>query len=981
MDGYITGDPTKSALSVLNEVISRQGRRIRAGANKPIRLDDPGLVRVVASGHVNLFLVQTKDSHIQGTRFHMARINAGHCLFGFPPDEAAESFVLAVPGPQTDLFELPVKVFDDLLKQPQFPAILGKLFDAWVVDLSAEPAADRPIPFSDTHLQTGDETPLQDGQLVHSDAGSFWMTQIEGTTRFMGMEELPLVQPGQTVPICPGSWLVSVGSGRIRVKPFIEHLQYQSDIWTDLGDFQRLMQAVAAYRQRQIEGRQTSLFAQTMDAAGRERDAALADMRNVLVTGEEEPEEKVSGDPLFKSCRIIGDRLGITLREPPSYTLKKLEPVHAIAETSKVGIREVALKGKWWKQDLGPLLAFMAEDGRPVALVDRKPGRYQLHDPSFGTKTDLTEKLAAKLKPKAWMFIRPFPHKPLSGLDLVKFGMRGCGKDVAQTFLMAVAAGLLSLVTPLAVSMLFDQVIPSQDQNQLVKLVAVLSVAFIAVSLFQLVQVFAQVRVEGKMVWSLQCAMWDRILALPVTFFRQFSAGDLANRSMGVDRIRQVVSGTAMTTVVTAVFSGLQLGLLFYFSAELAVVAILLGLILSIVPAVCLFMQTGYQISVYQIMGRIQGFTVQILSGIAKLRVHAAEDRAFNMWAEQFALQRTGSLRSGRINNLLVAYSQSFGLVGTLVILVWIFWTNDRALETMSSGSFLAFVSAFTIVLTSAHTMLLTLYPLVSVRSLYRRTRPILQTLPEAPPGKADPGELKGGVEFNQVCFRYQRGGPLVIKNMSLAVNPRELVALVGPSGSGKTTVMRLLLGFELPESGSIQFDRQALHQLDVQAVRRQIGVVLQNSTLMAGTIFENIIGSAPLTMDDAWEAVRKVDLEQEIKRMPMGMYTIIGEGGEGLSGGERQRLLMARALVRRPRLLFLDEATSALDNQSQAWVGENLESLKITRIVIAQRLSTTRKADRICVVVDGRIVETGTFDQLMSKGKVFPLLAKRQLA
>lgn len=981
MDGYVSNDPSTSAMQALNEILSRQGKKIRAGGNSPITLDDPGVIRVVASGQVNLFLVRPEDDEMTGTRFHMAGVKAGHGFLGFPRDEGEEAYVLAVPAGQTVLLELPLKIFDDLLKRPTFVPLIGQFIEAWVMDLTTHLGTLRPVPLTGSHGIVVGEASFREGDILHSDQGVFWVTLLEGSARFMGLQETPPLQPGNTVPMCPSSWLESVGSGRVLAEPIIDRIQAGSDIWTDLAYFQRLVLSLTDCLCRQEEERRDNQFKRSIHTAGRERDAALAAMRNVLVGEKEDYEKKEPGDPLFKACQIIGTKMGIELREPQPYTLKRLEPLHAISEASKVSIREVTLKNDWWNKDLGPLLGFMEEDDRPVALLDSEPGKYDLHDPTLGTIKSLTGARAAEVRPKAWMFVRPFPHKAMSGLDLIKFGLRGCGKDITRTLLMAIAAGMLSLVTPLAVSMLFDEVIPSQDQGQLLKLVSVLFVAFISVSLFQLVQVLAQVRVEGKMVWSLQCAMWDRIMALPVTFFRQFSSGDLANRSVGVDRIRQVIAGTALTTVVTAVFSGLQLGLLFYFSAELAVVAILLGVLLSVLPAVSLFLQSGYQTSTYRIMGRIQGFTVQVLSGISKLRVHAAEDRAFNKWAEQYAAQRASSLRSGRMTNLLAAYSQSFGLVGTLVILTWIFWTNDRALETMSSGSFLAFVSAFTIVLTSAHTMLVTLYPLLSVRALYRRTKPILQTLPESPPGKADPGELQGAVEFSQLCFRYQRGGPLVIKNMSLVIRPREFVALVGPSGSGKTTVMRLLLGFEHPESGSILFDRQALNQLDVQAVRRQIGVVLQNSTLMAGTIYDNIIGSAPLTLNDAWEAVRKVDLEEEIARMPMGMHTIIGEDGEGLSGGERQRLLMARALVRRPRLLFFDEATSALDNQSQAWVGKNLEALNITRLVIAQRLSTTRKADRICVVVDGRIVETGSFDLLMSKGKVFPVLAQRQLA
>lgn len=967
---------------MLNQVIAREGRRIKGSARDPIRLEYPEVVYVVASGHVDLFLVKAGDSDREGMRFHMARVNAGHGLFGFPRvAEKRDAVILAVPGQGTVLIQLSFVTVESLTQRPEFTQLMGQFLDAWVGDLSAELAASLHDPQASFRMKAAERTDLKDGDLVQPAEGVLWITQLEGTSRLMGDADFPLITAGQTVPISSVAWLVSEGPGQISAETSESRIKNHQDLRKDLASFHSLMSDVMMCRLGRIEQRQTRQLSDSMEADANRREAVLSSLRKVLVKERDEFGEQLPTDLLLQTCRMIGNHMGIAIRAPHTDSVNRMQPLQAIAEASKISIREVILKGNWWAQDLGSLLGFMAEDNRPVALLDKKPGTYVLYDLSNGTKTHLTAECASRLNTKAWMFVRPFPHKPLAARDVMRFGLQGCRKDIVRTLLMAIAAGMLSLATPLATSMLFDQIIPSENHSQLLRLVAVLSVAFVSLTLFQLVQALAQIRVESKTVWSLQCAIWDRILALPVPFFRQFSAGDLANRSMSMDRIRQIVSGTALTTIVTGVFSGLQLGLLFYYSVELAMVAVVLGMVLAIVPAVCLFMQHGYQTSLYQIIGRIQGVGVQLLGGIPKLRVHAAEERAFDMWAALFAQQRAISFRSGRLNNLLVAYSQSFGLVGTLVILVWIFWTDDRALQTMSAGGFLAFVSAFTIVLTSAHSMLLTLYPLVSVKSLFRRTQPILQTLPEAPAGKAYPGELHGHVELSQVSFRYQRGGPLVVKGLSLQVKPGEFLALVGPSGSGKSTLLRLLLGFEQPESGSILYDRQALNQLDVQAVRRQIGVVLQNSTLMAGSIFENIVGSAPLTVDDAWEAVRKVDLEDAIKTMPMGIYTIIGEGGAGLSGGERQRLLMARALVRRPRLLFFDEATSALDNQSQAWVSKNLEGLGITRVVIAQRLSTTRHADRICVVVDGRIVEIGSFDLLMSKGKVFPILAKRQLS
>jgi ABC-type bacteriocin/lantibiotic exporter with double-glycine peptidase domain len=269
---------------------------------------------------------------------------------------------------------------------------------------------------------------------------------------------------------------------------------------------------------------------------------------------------------------------------------------------------------------------------------------------------------------------------------------------------------------------------------------------------------------------------------------------------------------------------------------------------------------------------------------------------------------------------------------------------------------------------------------MMQVKPIYERTKPILKALPEVNNTASYPGELTGHIEISQVSFRYNPAGPLIIKNFSLEIMPREFVALVGPSGSGKSTLLRLLLGFEEPETGAILYDGRDLTKLDVKAVRRQIGVALQNGILFSGSIFENIAGSSPLTLNEAWEAARMAQLEDDIKDMPMGMNTVIGEGGEGLSGGQRQRLLIARAIVRHPRMLFFDEATSALDNERQELVSKSIEKLEAARLVLAHRLSTIKNAHKICVIVDGEMAELGNYDELMSKGGVFANLAKRQI-
>jgi len=269
----------------------------------------------------------------------------------------------------------------------------------------------------------------------------------------------------------------------------------------------------------------------------------------------------------------------------------------------------------------------------------------------------------------------------------------------------------------------------------------------------------------------------------------------------------------------------------------------------------------------------------------------------------------------------------------------------------------------------------------ITIIPTYERTKPILDAKPEWSYGQNHPGQLSGRIEISHVNFRYKDGSPQILSDVCINAEPGEFIALVGPSGSGKSTIFRLLIGFEIPESGSIYYDGQALADLDLQALRRQIGVVLQDGKLLSGSIYQNIVGASGLSMADAWEAARCAALDKDIEAMPMGMHTVIGEGGSGISGGQKQRLLIARAIIRKPRILLFDEATSALDNEAQAAVSESLEGLQATRIVIAHRLSTIRNADRIYVLVGGKVVESGQYDNLVSRKGVFSDLVKRQLA
>ena len=266
------------------------------------------------------------------------------------------------------------------------------------------------------------------------------------------------------------------------------------------------------------------------------------------------------------------------------------------------------------------------------------------------------------------------------------------------------------------------------------------------------------------------------------------------------------------------------------------------------------------------------------------------------------------------------------------------------------------------------------------IKPILETVQPFFNTVPEISEGKEVITRLSGGIELTNVSFRYNENMPLILDNMSLKIRPGQYVAIVGKTGCGKSTLMRLLLGFEKPQKGAVYYDGRDIERIDLKSLRRRIGVVMQNGKLFSGDIYSNIVISAPwLTQSDAWDAAEKAGIAEDIRRMPMGMNTIISEGSGGISGGQRQRLMIARAIAPKPKILMLDEATSALDNLTQKRVSESLDSLKCTRIVIAHRLSTIKQCDRILVLDGGKITEDGTYDELIAQNGVFAELVERQ--
>ncbi len=692
------------------------------------------------------------------------------------------------------------------------------------------------------------------------------------------------------------------------------------------------------------------------------------------------PSDRLPHDsPLVRACQEIGGWLGFSIA---THWRERADtpPVTALAQESGIRYRTVRLRGQALVVGSEPLLVFRRRDQAPAALLPRRGRRgYWHYDPQTRTRRPLDPTTATDLNPLAFMFYRTFPRKVLSLREVLRFGLKGTQRAWLMIVASCVASGLLALVLPIATAVLFDSTIPHARRDELLIVGAMLIASALAIALFTVARGMAVLQLQGRLSLTLDAALWDRLLNLPLQFFRHYTAGDLAQRGLAFSRMHATLTASALNALLYGTFSLCSAAVLVYFSPALAGVAALLALIAVLVTIAATMAWGRRQPEPTAIAGGLTGMVVEWLRGLPKLRAAGVEARAFDRWAHAFAAKKQADFAARRITIWLTTFDAVYFVACTAIIFAANVWLQDARGHAVSTGKFIAFVTAFGQCIAGVLALSRTLANAGSSASLYWRAAPILRTVPEAAQQSSDV-ELNGAIAVRHLSFRYRPDAPLVLRDVSFQIAPGQFVAIVGPSGCGKSTLLRLLLGFETPESGSIHYDGIDLATLDAHAVRRQIGVVLQSGGLLAGTIKDNICGMARLNLEDVWDAARLVGLDDVIRALPMGMQTTVLPDGTGLSGGQRQRLLIARAVARKSRLLMFDEATSALDNRTQALVSERIERLCATRLVIAHRLTTILEADCILVMDHGRIVQAGTYDQLMREVGLFRRLAQRQM-
>ena len=637
--------------------------------------------------------------------------------------------------------------------------------------------------------------------------------------------------------------------------------------------------------------------------------------------------------------------------------------------------RSVTLDKGWYHHAVGAMLGTLKEDGSAVALLPGKLSGYRLVDIKTGRQIKMNRKNEQLLDKEAVCFYEPLPQKALTMGDLLKFMVQQLSvSDIVLYLVLMGLSAALGLLSPLFTRWLFSDVLESGSLQVLLSL-AVFMVCFSVSQLcFGAYQGLINSRIGIKQNIAVQAAVMNRMMSLPPTFFRQYSAGELSQRSSYVQSLCSTLFNTIGMTGLTSLFSLIYIGQIFVFAPSLVIPSLIITIATIVLSLITTFAQMKITREKMELSAKTSGLTYSTITGIQKIKLAGAEKRMFSRWARQYAKEAQLAYNPPTFLKLSGTLSLALSLIGTLVL--YAIAINSR----ISVADYYAFNTAYGMVSGAFMSVVSIAVTVANIRPTLEMARPIMEAEPETHGEKENVAELRGNIELSHVSFRYDESMPNVIDDLSLKIKSGEYLAIVGSTGCGKSTLMRLLLGFETPQKGSIFFDNKDIARIDLESLRQKIGSVMQDGKLFLGDIYSNIVITAPqLTMDAAWEAAEIASIADDIRAMPMGMHTIICEGQGGISGGQRQRLMIARAVAPKPKILMFDEATSALDNITQKKVSEAIDSLKCTRIVIAHRLSTIQHADRIIYLDGGKIVEEGTYEELIAKNGLFAALVERQ--
>ncbi|MXW91667.1 MAG: ATP-binding cassette domain-containing protein, partial [Rhodospirillaceae bacterium] len=949
-------------------------------------LDDPDSVWFIDRGAVNLFLVEFRDGVEQAAPQHLLRREAGRLLPGVAPDRRDSEddttlSLIAKGSPGTLLKRLPASLLSEV-----DPAELAEQTDTWLTAITGTLSrfASR-LPRPTALAEPGLTQTLAAGTLSVR-RGVVWVSEPpRGASLYMDIVDQAELAEARgphepAIALTRTSWLTLFDETTLAGES-TETLAQQGRLLPALATFhavaftlERLNRQLAVVDEANLERARTA-SRRTAEKAARQR---LFNIYDLPIGRDADVEDTALADAL----RVIGRREGIDFRFPArSGSSESPVGLVDILDASGVRARRVRFEaeGEWWRGDSNAMLAFRAEDGRPVALLPGRFGRYREFDPVSKRRVRVTAARAGALRPEAWMFYRPLPSGNVKPPDLWGIALHGSAADLARLAIAGLPGGLIKLLPALALGIVANHVVAGGSAGTLYAVAAAVAGFGLLGALLHLLQSTAMMRLEGRSASRVEAAFWDRLMRLPPSVLRRRPAGDLAMSGMTFQNLRDGLQGVVADSLLSVLFLLPVFGVIFFYDTALGLVALAFSLASLLITVVLGLRQISPYGRMIGAARRVTGRLFQIVGGISKLRVENAEGSAFAIWARDYREQKRAEVELGALEAHSRAFGAALPFLAGGALLFAVVAVGDRSLPV---GDFLVVYTVFIAFQSAVARLGESFGTVAAMLPAFDQMRPLLAAIPESE-SEGEPVEHLGGdILFDRISFRYDPDGPLVLDDVTLHARPGEFVAIAGESGAGKSTLFRLALGIDRPTAGAVYYDGRDLRHLNLKQVRRKIGAVPQSVGLHPQDLWDNLVGHHDgVASEEVWRAARIADVEDQIKAMPMGMMTMVGTSGAVLSGGESQRITIARSVIGSPRIMLFDEATNWLDNESQAKVMQNLTALTSTRVVIAHRLSTLEQADLIYVLQAGKVVQSGSFGELMEVDGVFSELVRRQIA
>ncbi len=977
---------TKPKYRSLAELASRSGATVPCTGNLPVKLDDPDSVWFIDQGAVNLFLVEFKDGVEQAAPQHLLRRESGQLLPGVAPDErdsdeGATLSLVAKGLPGTHLKRLPASLLSGV-----HPDELAEQTDTWLTAITdALSRFANPLPRPTVLAEPG-LMRIPASCTLSVRRGVVWVSKPpDGTMLFMDIvDQAELAEASGSdevlLPLTRTSWLTLFDETTLSGKSTAT-LAQQGLLLPALASFhaaafalERLNRQLAVVDDVNLERARTT-SRRTAENAARQR---LFNIYDLPI----DRDANVGDTALADALQIIGRHEGIHFKVPAhSGSSDSSVGLTEVLTASGVRARRLRLKGedKWWRGDSNAILAFRAGDGQPVALLPGAFGRYREIDPVSKRSVRVTADRASALETEAWMFYRPLPSEGVKPADLLNIALHGSARDMAWLVVAGLPYGLITLLPALALGFVAHEVAAGGSAEALYAAAVALAGFGLLGALLHLFQSAVMMRLEGRSASRVEAAFWDRLMRLPPSTLHRHPVGDLAMSGMTFQNLRDGLQGIIANGLLSIIFLLPVFAVIFFYDAALGIIALVFSLVSLLITVVLSLRQIPSYGRMISASHRVVGRLFQIVSGIAKLRVESAEGSAFAVWAQDYREQKRAETELGALEGHSRAFGAALPFLAGGVLLFAVVSVNDRNIAVSD------FLIVYTVFIVFQHAIAQfgeSIGAMAAMLPAFDQMRPLLAAVPE-PESEGEPVEYLGGdILFDQVSFRYDPDGPLILDGVTIHARPGQFIAIAGESGAGKSTLFRLALGIDRPVAGAVYYDERDLRHLNLKQVRRKIGSVPQSVGLHPSDLWDNLVSHHhEVTNAEAWAAIRTAEIESEIKSMPMGLMTMVGTSGNVLSGGEGQRITIARSVIGNPPIMLFDEATNWLDNESQARVMHNLTGLTSTRVVIAHRLSTLEQADRIYVLKAGKVVQNGSFDELMEVDGVFRELVKRQIA